>query len=42
MTAFVNHDVVVDNDVPLVLETPNEEGKGVRVEHRPRPGNPRE
>ena len=28
MTAFVNHDVVVDNDVPLVLETPNEEGKG--------------
>ncbi|WP_232700797.1 deoxyribonuclease IV [Halobacterium wangiae] len=28
MSAFVNHDVVVDNDVPLVLETPNEDGKG--------------
>ena len=28
MRAFVNHDVVVDNDVPLVLETPNEDGKG--------------
>jgi len=28
MRAFVNHDGVVDHDVPLVLETPNEDGKG--------------
>ncbi|MFB6072058.1 MAG: deoxyribonuclease IV [Halobacterium sp.] len=28
MRAFVNHDVVVDNDVPLVLETPHEDGRG--------------
>jgi deoxyribonuclease-4 len=28
MDAFVNHDVIVDNDVPLVLETPHEDGRG--------------
>ncbi|SEW08520.1 deoxyribonuclease IV [Halobacterium jilantaiense] len=28
MRAFVNHDGIVDHDVPLVLETPNEDGKG--------------
>jgi deoxyribonuclease-4 len=28
MRAFVNHDAIVDYDVPLVLETPNEDGKG--------------
>jgi deoxyribonuclease-4 len=28
MRAFVNHDDVFDYDVPLVLETPNEDGKG--------------
>jgi len=28
MRAFVNHDGVVGHDVPLVLETPNEDGKG--------------
>jgi deoxyribonuclease-4 len=28
MRGFVNHDDVVDHDVPLVLETPNEDGKG--------------
>jgi deoxyribonuclease-4 len=28
MDAFVNHDVIVDNEVPLVLETPNEDGRG--------------
>ncbi|MFC3478301.1 deoxyribonuclease IV [Halobacterium litoreum] len=28
MRAFVNHDAIVENDVPLVLETPNEDGKG--------------
>ena len=28
MDAFVNHDLVVDNDVPLVLETPHEDGRG--------------
>src|SRR6056297_3239545 len=28
MRAFVNHDAVVEHDVPLVLETPNEDGKG--------------
>jgi len=28
MRAFVNHDGVVEHDVPLVLETPNEDGKG--------------
>jgi len=28
MRAFVNHDAVVDYDVPLVLETPNEDGRG--------------
>ena len=28
MRAFVNHDDIVDFDVPLVLETPNEDGKG--------------
>jgi deoxyribonuclease-4 len=28
MDAFVNHDVILDNDVPLVLETPHEDGRG--------------
>jgi deoxyribonuclease-4 len=28
MRAFINHDDIVDYDVPLVLETPNEDGKG--------------
>jgi len=28
MCAFVNHDGITDHDVPLVLETPNEDGKG--------------
>ncbi|RDZ66366.1 endonuclease IV [Haloferax sp. Atlit-12N] len=28
MRAFINHDAIVDNDVPLVLETPTEDGKG--------------
>jgi len=28
MRAFVNHDDVLNYDVPLVLETPNEDGKG--------------
>ncbi|AFK18277.2 deoxyribonuclease IV [Haloferax mediterranei ATCC 33500] len=27
MRAFINHDAIVDNDVPLVLETPTENGK---------------
>ncbi|KAB1197197.1 MULTISPECIES: deoxyribonuclease IV [Haloferax] len=27
MRAFVNHPAIVDNDVPLVLETPTEDGK---------------
>jgi len=27
MRAFVNHDLIVENDVPLVLETPTEDGK---------------
>jgi deoxyribonuclease-4 len=28
MRAFVNHDLIAGEDVPLVLETPNEDGKG--------------
>jgi deoxyribonuclease-4 len=28
MAAFVNHDLIVDNDVPLVVETPHEDGRG--------------
>ncbi len=28
MDAFVNHDAIVDNEVPLVLETPHEDGRG--------------
>ncbi|MXR20850.1 deoxyribonuclease IV [Halobacterium bonnevillei] len=28
MDAFVNHDLIVDNDVPLVVETPHEDGRG--------------
>jgi deoxyribonuclease-4 len=28
MDAFVNHDLLVDNDVPLVVETPHEDGRG--------------
>jgi deoxyribonuclease-4 len=28
MRAFINHDAIVENDVPLVLETPTEDGKG--------------
>lgn len=28
MRAFVNHGGITDHDVPLVLETPNEDGKG--------------
>jgi deoxyribonuclease-4 len=28
MHAFVNHDLIAGEDVPLVLETPNEDGKG--------------
>jgi deoxyribonuclease-4 len=27
MEAFVNHDAIVDQDIPLVLETPTEDGK---------------
>ncbi|SEK32760.1 deoxyribonuclease IV [Haloferax larsenii] len=27
MRAFINHDAIVDNEVPLVLETPTEDGK---------------
>ncbi|WP_410765597.1 deoxyribonuclease IV [Haloferax sp. DFSO60] len=27
MRAFINHDAIVENDVPLVLETPTENGK---------------
>ena len=28
MRAFVNHDAITEHDVPLVLETPNEDGRG--------------
>jgi deoxyribonuclease-4 len=27
MRAFVNHDAIVDDEIPLVLETPTEDGK---------------